>query len=61
MNDAPTPVRFANYSGDVTHVVGEVMGPNLLGEMLTAVTADYDPETHTTRVGFVYGDREVQP
>jgi hypothetical protein len=53
------PVRFANYPGDCTHMIGEVKGPNLLGEMLTAVTAEHDTGTDTTRVGFVYGVREV--
>lgn len=61
MSNTLAPVRFANYGGDVTHIVGEVKGPNMLGEMLTAVTADYDPETDRTRVGFVYGVREVRP
>lgn len=48
------PFRFANYPGDVTHIVGEVKGPNLFGEYLTAVTADYDQDSNTTRVGFAY-------
>ncbi len=50
----PTPVRWATYPGDVTHMIGEVKGPNLLGESLTAVSADYDAETNKTRVGFTY-------
>jgi len=50
----PLPTRFATYPGDVTHIVGEVHGPNLLGERLTAITADYDPDTNKTRVGFTY-------
>lgn len=49
-----TPVRFANYPGDVTSIVGEVKGPNTLGEYLTAVAAEYDRETDMTRVGFAY-------
>ena len=48
------PSRFLNYPGDVTHIVGEVKGPNMLREYLTAVTADYDPATDVTRVGFAY-------
>lgn len=48
-----SPVRFLNYPGRVDPV-GQVMGPNMFGEYLTAVTADYDPETNKTRVGFRY-------
>ena len=51
---APVATRFATYPGDVTHIIGEVKGPNLLGERLTAVTAEYDAETNKTRVGFTY-------
>lgn len=52
-------MRYGNYNGDVRHIVGEVKGPNTLGEMLTAVAAEYDPETNTTRVTFAYGDLSV--
>lgn len=52
-------MRYANYNGDVTHIVGEVKGPNTLGEMLTAVSATYDSATDTTRVAFRYGVHEV--
>jgi hypothetical protein len=52
----PPPAKFLTYSGDVTHIVGEVKGPNTLNELVTAVTAVYDPETDKTRVGFAYGD-----
>lgn len=50
----PAPVRFATYPGDCTHMVREVKGPTALGEMLVAVTADYDPAADSTRVGFSY-------
>ena len=50
----PAPVRFATYPGDNRHIIGEVKGPNTFGEALRAVTADYDPESDTTRVGFSY-------
>lgn len=59
MTKTPAPVRWATYNADVRHIVGEVKGPNLLGEMLTAVTAEHDPETGQTRVGFAYGRHEV--
>lgn len=49
-----TPIRFADYPGDVTHIVGEVKGPNTWGERLTAVTADHNQETDRTRVGFAF-------
>lgn len=55
----PAPVRWATYPGDVTHMIGEVKGPNLLGEPLTAVTAEYDPATNKTRVGFTF--QKVEP
>lgn len=55
-----TPTRFATYPGDVTHMVGEVKGPNTLREPLTAVTAEYDAETNKTRVGFTYAKVEVE-
>lgn len=51
--------RFLTYPGDVTHIVGEVKGPNTLGEFLTAVEAEYDSTTNKTRVGFAYGVVEV--
>lgn len=50
----PAPVRFATYPGDCTHIIGEVKGPNTLGEALRAVTADYSPESDKTLVGFSY-------
>lgn len=52
--NTPQPTRFATYPGDVTHIVGELHGPNLLGERLTAITADYDPKADKTRVGFTF-------
>ena len=52
---APTAQRAAtswlNYPGDHRHLVdGPPMGPNLFGELLYPVTADFDGER--TRVGF---------
>jgi len=51
-------VRHATYPGNVTHIVGEVKGPNQLREFLVAGEATYDPTTDTTRVGFAYATRE---
>ena len=57
MNDTPKAQQYATYPADVRHMAErrEVVGPNLLGEVLTAVTADYDEATGKTRVGFAYG------
>lgn len=52
-----TPQRFANYRGDQSHAVGEVMGPNRLGEHLVVVTAEYDDKADKTRLGFAYPSR----
>ena len=46
--------RHATYPGNVEHIVGEIKGPNTIGERLTAVEAIYDPEVDKTRVGFAY-------
>lgn len=43
-----------SYRGDRRAAVGQLMGPNLLGEVLVAVDATYDPVTNRTRVGFDY-------
>lgn len=53
--ELPKATGHMNYPGDCRHIIGEVKGPNLLDEMLTAVDAKYDPETNMTRVGFAYG------
>lgn len=45
---------FANYAGNVSTAIGEVMGPNDFGELLTVVQADFDSTTNTTRLGFAY-------
>ena len=55
----PAPTRFATYPGDVTHMIGEIKGPNTLGEPLTAVTVEYDADMDRTRVGFTYAKVEV--
>jgi hypothetical protein len=51
---ARKPSRFLAYPGDVTHMVGEVVGPNQLGEFLTAVNASYNEGTDRTTVGFAF-------
>ncbi|HUX72038.1 MAG TPA: hypothetical protein VMV41_16080 [Cellulomonadaceae bacterium] len=51
-----TPIRFATYDGDVRAelLADPVMGPNLLREAMTVVTADYDSQTDRTRAGFAF-------
>jgi hypothetical protein len=48
------PIGFANYPGDHTHLAGrdEPMGPNYMGELMWPVTAERDPKTDRTKVGF---------
>lgn len=55
----PKATRWLSYPGDVRHIVGEVKGPNMLGEHVTAVVADYDAEANMTRVGYAYGVHRV--
>lgn len=52
--DTRKPLRFANYPGDQRHAVGEVMGPNTLGELMTVVDATYDETADKTRLGFAF-------
>jgi len=50
----------ANYSGDVTSSIGQIVGPNLSGEYLVIDEVDYSPETNKSVVRFRYatiGDR----
>lgn len=51
----PAPVRWLNFPGDAREAIGQTVGPTTLRERLTAVTADYNPDTNVTRVGYVYG------
>lgn len=47
------PIGHATYNGDLTGILHEgPKGPNYMGEVMWPVTADYDPETGKTRVGF---------
>lgn len=58
---APAATTWLNYRGDRTReIVGKVMGPNLLGEYLTVVTAEYDEATNRTRLGLAYGDHQLE-
>lgn len=56
----PKATRYLTYGGDVTEtVVGQIMGPTTLREMVTAVSAEYDSASDTTRVGFAYGAHDL--
>lgn len=53
------PARWLNYADDLPDVVGQVVGPELHGALLTIVTADHDPERDVTSVGLAFGvDRQ---
>ena len=54
MSDTRKPTSFLNYKGDVRGILRDTnlrLGPNVLGEWLYPVTAEYDAETNRTRVG----------
>jgi hypothetical protein len=51
----PQATRFATYPGNTTDTVGQIVGPNTLGERFTIVSAMYDPQTDKTRCGFACG------
>lgn len=42
----------ANYSGDRREAVGQVMGPNTMGEYFKAVSATFDEVANRTRLVF---------
>ena len=59
MTVIPPAQKFLNYHADVTEMLGQVVGPNTLGEYLTCVEVTYDPSTDTSRAGFCYGIYKV--
>lgn len=54
-------VRWLTYKGDRRSSVGQQMGPTTMRDYVTAVEAEYDEETDTTRLGFAFGLLEVGP
>lgn len=48
-----TAARHLTYPGDVSDEPPFTVGPDLFGGMWRSVSADYNPETNQTRVGFV--------
>lgn len=51
MSDIPV-FGYLNYKGSLGDKLGEVMGPNLFGEMFVVTEQHYDPHNNTTRLGF---------
>lgn len=56
-----SPSRWANYPRNVSDALGQVVGPNTLGEFLTVVAVEYDPATDRSRVGFAYSQASDFP
>lgn len=42
-----TPTFRMHYAADVSHMVGEVVGPNTMGEFFRAVSVESDGESST--------------
>lgn len=53
----PANAGRAHYRGDRRSAIGQLMGPNLLGELLVVVDATYDLESDRTTLGFDYARR----
>lgn len=47
-------VRTLSYDGDVTSCVGQIVGPNTMGEFLEALVGTYDTDTDKTVMVFTY-------
>lgn len=52
------PAGFATYPGDVSGILGEVKGPTTFGSVVIAAGAEYDPDTDSTHVAFVYANED---
>lgn len=55
VDQLPPPSTWLNWIGDQNRIIGRVLGPNLLGELLTVVSCVYDPQTDRSRVGLAFG------
>lgn len=55
VDELPKPSTFLNYVGDHRGSVGQVMGPNTLGELLTVVSCEYDETAQRSRLGLAFG------
>lgn len=56
----PAVAGVAHYRGDRRAAVGQLMGPNLLGEVLQVVDATYDAVADRTTLGFDYARQWVK-
>lgn len=54
MTDTRQPTNWLTYPGRVSPDPAIALGPNLLGEHLWPVSAEYDEKTDTTRVGLSF-------
>lgn len=54
-----TAASTLHYPGDVRHIVGEIKGPNTLGEFYRATRAEYDGERTTVTFELLRLDREA--
>lgn len=57
VDDGRSPVRWLNYRSRIALTPTRPVGPTTMGEYLWPVEVQYDPATHTSRVGFSY----IQP
>lgn len=56
VGELPPASTWLNYRGDVRSMVGQIVGPNLLGEYLTVVSCEYDEAADIkSRVGLAFG------
>jgi hypothetical protein len=55
VDELPQPSTWLNYAGDQRGLIGQVLGPNTLGEFLTVVFCAYDEREQKSRVGLAYG------
>ena len=60
VDELPAASTWLNYRGDQTALIGQVRGPNMLGELLTVVSCDYDAASGKSHVGLAYGVYAVQ-
>jgi hypothetical protein len=50
------PENWLTYKGDRRGSVGQLMGPNTVGEIATVVAAEFDATANKTKLGLVTGD-----
>lgn len=52
MDDAAEGAGVANYPGDQTEAIGQLMGPTNDGRFVRVAGGSYDPETNRTKLIF---------